>query len=315
MKLRVFTAFASVLSLGACSAGTAFLGSGNDLFIGTRDAGASANGLPFALPASVLADLEAEGAIKVKVARTFTDWETGVTRLLISDETLTLSPDDLTNSLENIVLTLDGETLTFAASNAPASNGQDDWNSYLNSLGSISGTGAVYSYEGGTNPALSGEFDSEAFFAFGYETDPDEIAALVGNVVYSGLFEGYGQVISPTTGAVVENEVQFGGTIDLTANFDANTIGGDLNGTIGHLADTDFQTSFDVPIEGNGFLGSMDTMTCTDATCISNSDIGGAFYGVDGLETSGILGMNVRVIPVGDSEYRFISSGGFTATQ
>ena len=182
----------------------------------------------------------------------------------------------------------------------------------------VSATGAVYAYEDAENPALTGEFDTEAFFAFGYETDPDEIAALVGTAIYSGDFAGYGQVIDPATGGVIQSEQKFSGTIDLMADFGASSpsVSGDLDGTF-DFDGTVFSTSFSAPIEGNGFAGSLDNMTCTDAVCLSDSELAGAFFGTNALETSGLLGMNVRVIPDvdPDGEYRFISGGGFTATQ
>lgn len=308
------TAISALIVLGACSAGTGFFGGQNDLFIGTNSASSSANGLPFAIPGAVLADLESEGEIKVKVVRSYTDWESGTTRLLISDEKLTLGSNSTSNGLEDIVLTLGGETLIFVGGLAAASNGQDDWRTYIATSGAVSGVGALYSYEDSENVALSGEFDSEGFFTFGYETDPDEIVALVGSVIYNGSFNGYGQTIDPSTGNVVSSEQEFLGTITLTANFDSNDIEGTLDGTFDYSG-TDFETSFSAPIEDNGYLGTLDSMTCSDAICLSNAEIGGAFFGVDGQETSGVIGMDVRVIPNVGDDYRLIGGGGFTAQQ
>jgi hypothetical protein len=314
MKTVPIIATLALATLTACSASSAFFGSNNTLFIGSRSASESANGLPFAIPASVVEDLEAAGAIDVKVVRSFTDWESGTTRLLISDETLTMTAGDLANDLGDITLTLDGEALAFVAGTAPASNGQPDWQSYLNSVGAVSGSGAVYSYNGGPSAVLSDEFDSEAFFVFGYETDPDEIAALVGSAVYNGNFEGYGQVIDPATGGVIDSEEYFSGTLDLTADFDGGSVTGDLDGSFDYDG-TLFTSTFTAPIEGNGYLADLDTVTCTDAVCLSNSQIGGAFFGTDALETSGLLGMNVRVDPDAASEYQFIGGGSYTAVK
>jgi hypothetical protein len=312
---RVYmTAILAAAALSGCSAGTGFFGSNNTLFIGSRSASSSANGLPFAIPASVVADLETAGAINVKVVRALTDWEAGTTRLLISDETLTMTAGDTSSNLDDITLTLNGEALAFVGGFAAASNGQSDWQSYINSAGVVSGSGAVYSYNNGPSGALSDEFDSEAFFVFGYETDPDEIAALVGSAVYGGGFEGFGQVIDPATGDVLASEENFVGTIDLTADFDGGTVSGDLEGAFGYDG-TLFTSTFTAPIEGNGYLADLDTMTCTDAVCLSNSQIGGAFFGTDALETSGLLGMNVRVDPDAASEYQFIGAGSYTAVK
>ena len=289
-------AILATAALSGCTANGGFFGGTNSLFIGTRSASQSANGLPFAVPASVVADLESAGSIDVKVVRTLTDWESGATRLLISDETLTLTAGDLANSIDDITLTLDGEALAFVAGVAPTSNGQSDWQSYVNSLGQVSGSGAVYSYNYGPSAVLSNEFDSEAFFVFGYETDPDEITALVGQMLnYNGSFEGFGQVIDPANGGVLSSEEYFSGTLALTADFTGGTVTGDLDGSFDYDG-TPFTTSFTAPIEGNGYLGTLDTMTCTNAVCVSNSQIGGAFFGSDALETSG-LARAPRVCP------------------
>jgi hypothetical protein len=296
------------------------LGAPEPLFIGTRDASNSANGQPFAVSDSVLEDLEEAGTIKVKVVRALTDWDSGATRLLVSSETLSLSNDDITSSLDNITLTLNGEIIELVGGSAEvANNPLNSWSSYLNTVGDVSATGTVYTYEYAEDPNLTGEFDTEAFFAFGFETDPDEIAALVGTAIYSGDFAGFGQVIDPSTGDVILSEREFSGTITLTAEFGATTpdVSGDLDGNINYAdgSFTDFTASFSAPIKGNGFAGSLDNMTCTDAVCLSDSELAGAFYGTDALESSGLLGMNVRVIPDADDEYQFISGGGFTATR
>lgn len=312
MKKAPTVSVLAMIMLSGCTAGTGFFGSDNSLFIGSRSGDSSANGLPFAVPASVVEDLEAEGAIKVKVVRALTDWESGATRLLISDETLTLSAGDVAGNLANITLTLDGEALAFVAGSAPASNGQSDWTSYLNSDGAVSGSGAVYSYNYGPSAVLSDEFDSEAFFVFGYETDPDEIAGLVGTAMYSGGFEGYGQVVDPATGSVIDSESYFSGNLDLTADFGGGSVSGTLDGSFDYDG-TLFDTAFTAPIEGNGYLGDLDSMSCTDAVCLSNSQVGGAFFGTGALETSGLLGMDVRVDPDAGSEYQFIGAGSYTA--
>jgi hypothetical protein len=252
----------------------------------------------------------------IKVVRAQTDWDTGATRLVISNETLTLSPGAIAGDLDDVVITLSGETLNFLGGAAPASSGQGDWFSYIVTSGAVSGIGAIYSYAGGSDPFLSGEFDSEAFFAFGYETDPDEIVALVGSAIYSGAFDGYGQVINPTTGVVISSEEEFFGTITLIADFDGapGSVDGSLVGTFDYSG-TSFAVDFAAPIEGGGYLGALDMMTCSSATCTSDSALAGAFFGTGALETSGIIALDVTVDPVGADAYRFLSGGGFTATQ
>lgn len=313
MKANTLTATTALMALGACSAGTGFFSSSETLAVGTTG-NASANGLPFAVSTSVVQDLETAGTMDVKVVRALTDWESGATRLVISSEKLTLSPGDIGSGLDNMTITLGGETLVFNSGSAPASNGQGPWSAYVNTQGAVSGTGTVYNYEYGSNPALSNEFDTEAFFVFGFETDPDEIVALMSTVTYNGSFDGYGQVIDPQTGGVISSEEGFNGSIALMADFDNNNITGDLNGAFDYDG-TVFMTSFAAPIQGNGYIGSLDSMSCTGATCASSSQIAGAFYGTDGAETSGLLAVDVQVDPNSASPYRMIGGGGFTATQ
>lgn len=314
MKFHVPVAIAALTALNACSAGSGFFGSDESLFIGTRGASSSANGLPFAVASSVVEDLEAAGSVDVKVVRVLTDWESGSTRLLISDETATLAAGDIAGDLDGLTITLAGETLVFSGGVATPANNQTAWQSYVNTVGTVSGTGSIYSYEGGSTGALSGEFDSEAFFAFGYETDPDEIAALVGSAIYTGTFDGYGQVLDPASGAVLANEQRYNGTFTLVADFDASSVSGALDGTFAYDG-TAFAASFMAPVEGNGYSGTLDAMTCMSATCISSTRVGGAFFGANAPETSGLIGMDVRVTPVGGSEYRVLGGGGFTAVQ
>ena len=317
MRKSVVLTLIAVTALSACTSSKS--GRVSLLSIGTTDPSESANGLAFADGVSTKADIE--GEIAVKVVRALTDWDSGETTLVISDETLTVPIGDAT-TLDDITITLGGETLVFAGGNAPVSSGQDqDWVSYVNQNGGIlngsnSVTGAFFTYEYSENPGLTGEIDSEAFYVFGYETDPDEIAALVGSAEYLGAFQGFGQVIDPVSGDVVAPESDYEGSITITANFDTGKVDGDLDGMIYNSSTeltTDFTTGFSADIEGNGYAAYMDEFVCVDATCTSDSQIGGAFFGQDATETTGILAMDVVVDPDGEDPYRLISGGHFAA--
>lgn len=299
---------------GCSSSGGGFFSSQETLEIGTTSSSNSSNGLPFAVASSVIDDTETAGPINVKIVRALTDWDSGSTRLLISSETLTLAPGDLGNGLDNMTITVGGETLSFVSGTTVSANGQT-WSSYLNTVGNVSATGSVYSYEGGPSTSISGAYDTEAFFAFGYETTPSEIAALVGNAVYNGVFDGFGQVLDPGTGDVLANERGVTGTISLTADFDNGDIGGALDGTIGYAGGVGFTADFSAPISGNGYVSSLDNLTCTGASCVSNSDIAGVFYGADAPETSGIMSLDVQVAPTGGGAFQYLGAGGFTALQ
>ena len=99
----------AVLTLVGCGGGSettvAGPGSVSPLFIGTPGGGASANGLPFA-------DVEGQ-TLKVKVARYLTDYETGRTSLVISDETVSFAVDD-GGRISDFTITIGGETLVYS---------------------------------------------------------------------------------------------------------------------------------------------------------------------------------------------------------
>ncbi len=282
----------------------------------------SDNGLAFAGPASAVGDVSGAGPINVKVIQAVTDWDTGTTSFAISDEVLVVSLLDL----NNFSVTINGETVTFTDSVSANPNANSiAWESVVDNtdLGAFSGNGTYYSFAGGEDPGLTGEFDTQAFFVYGFETDPAEIAALVGtnmgDVTYSGNFKGFGQIMD-TDGAIVQGNVQTSGAINIVADFDdASTVNGTLNGSIVRgTANPAFVMGFSTDIVGNGFAADLNCNTgCND----NGSIIAGAFYGRNAAETSGLMGFDVTTDfedpnNVGQTiERRFMGGAGFTATK
>ena len=302
-----------LLVLAACGGGSDGGGGGvstnattQQLSFATTDSDASSNGLPFANSESTVADLEG-AEIDIKVVRALTDYDNGTTQLVISDETITI--DSLDGAGEDVfTITLDGETFVVGGENGTANANGVPWNTDRFTSGSASTTASIFSYAGEADPNFTGEFDSEAFFVVGFETDPDEIANLVGQIMYTGGFAGFGQLIDAD--GTISNERFVTGDIDITANFDDGTVDGTLtSGEIEVSAgiDASFDAEFSTGIEGNGFAADL---ACTNGCTDSTSGIAGAFYGEDGLETSGLIGLDVQI-----DAGQFIGGAGFTAEQ
>lgn len=275
-----------------------------------HDAAILPNGQPYATATSTLADLEGAGPIQVRVVRSHVDLDTGITKLLVSDEFLTLSLDGISNYLGNISITIDGETLHFVG-HEPTGANDLDWGVEMISMGEASGTGDVFT---NVSENKTAPFDTEAFFAFGFQTNPAEIEALRGSATYVGDFRGWGPVLDPGSNLVLLSETEVSGEILLFASFDGGTVDGGLDGIFA-ADDRAFTALFFATIEGNGFSAPIETFYCDQATCTSRSEVAGVFYGADALETSGIIGLDVTVRPEDGVPYRFVSGGVFTAVQ
>lgn len=324
LKMRVI-AITSLLALAACGGGgaqdvapTGVSANAQALAFATKAGEAPANGLGFATDTSVTEDIDGAGPINVKVAGAFTDHETGETRLIISDETVTIT--DLDD--EVFVITLNGDTLSFFEGGGPESVvGGAAWSSSTFTTGDVSETRSIFVYERAENPDLTGEFDAELLYVVGLETDPNEVEALTGTVAYIGLLSGFGQLLD-LDGNLIDSEVSISGDIEITAAFDdLNTVNGALDASYssddGDIAN-EVKMTFGTGIDGNGYAADLN---CTSGCTGNASVLAGAFYGQDALETSGLIGFDITSSvenpddPDAPFETQFISGAGFTATQ
>ena len=279
------------LSLAACGGGGA---------VPAPQAGT--NGLAFAAGGEKPDDLIGV-AMPVTVIRAVTDHGSGATRLVASAERLTL--DEIGTNL-GIRLTLGTETLTFVNAEARDSGGKL-WSTYLNTSGDASSTLGVfhYDYEGG-----AGDFDTEGFLVFGFETDPRWLSRETGSVRYRGDWFGYGTVVD-AAGAVVAAEAGGGGTLTLDADLDAMRIGGEIAGSFTTFGDVSGRVS-SATIDGNGFAAAV-TLDCPPAgTCGSETALSGRFFGAEGGEISGLIAWDERRARDGESAIRLISGSSYT---
>ncbi len=281
-------------------------------FIGAVSAEASANGLEFADGSQSIADTE-EREMQIKLARFVRDPATGEARIVVSDETVTIPITFTEYGDRDIVMSFDGQALTFVDGEATLASGQSLW-SYMNFKLAHSGTGAVYTY-GQYNEGVDDPFDMEGYFAIGFETDPNEIAALSGLATYSGSYFGYVQTFD-LEGSLTASEQRTIGAVNLETDFSQARVSGRLTGWIDPAGDnTEYELIFlGAPIVGNGFVGSAD-ITCPDgSSCSSDTYVGGAFFGENGAEVSGVIGFDETVAGPGDGEgYQFVGAAGFSS--
>lgn len=312
------------LALGACSNAT----DGPAFFFGSTSASKSANGAAYAADQTSYAELEGQ-ELTVRLARFVRDNQSGETVLQVSTETVTFDTGSLDESDPVKTITYAGETLLFedvGGVEATSDNGQIFF-TYQNDSATYSAVYAIYSYqdyfvEGLDHPNWAEYVDTEGFYAIGFETNPGTVAERTSAATYSGSFGGYGQALDAegtplSDGGGPANEVSFGGGVDLAVDFNADEISGALSGSFSFDSTT---TNFDLAFEGaaitgNGFSADLENVGCEAlTTCVSNSEIGGVFFGPTGQEISGVVGINETFDASGDA-YTFIGAGGFVTEE
>jgi len=287
---------------------------------GTRAGASPSSGLGFATNDSALEDVDGAGEINVQVVRTVTDHEAGETRLVLTNEVA-----EFTSIFSDVAsITIDGETLVFDFGSNPESvPGGQLWIVETPLTGDVSGIVNAYVYESAENPSLSGEFDSDAYFVVGFETDPAEIAALTGTATYVGEMFGYGQVVDANDGSLLDSEVEIEGEITINADFaDLGTVNGGFSAEMSGGFDNRFANSvemdFDADLDGNGYVANLN---CSSGCSENASEIAGAFFGKDAIETTGVVAFDItetledQNAPGTFIETQFLSGAGFLAEQ
>lgn len=268
------------------------------------------NGLPFAGEGSTLDDLTGQAG-EVTVVAHYLDYASGVPRIIVERATLSIDAlqgdGPLVNIDPDMTITLNGETLTFVDGTAVDSTGKT-WSAYIDTTGTVSGTAGVYHYDYGVG---AGAFDIEGVFAFGLLTDPRELLARNDTATYSGNWFGYG-LVTDGAGGIVQNEAIGGGSLSLDADFAAGSISGSLTGSYDSFGrvDGDIETA---SWSANSFATVFDRTCAADASCTSDTVVGGAFFGVDGVEISGAIGFDEWETDRGVTR-RLTSSAGYTLT-
>ncbi len=291
------------------------------LYLGTTSTTDSANGLPFAT--DMPSDGDFDNPATVRLVRFVSDNVTGETTIQITEETFLIDITAPETEGFNGTITYNGETLTVVDGQATLANGQTLY-SYINTGENFSGTIALYTYayKDTDGPGIN----SEGFFAIGAETNPAQLREF-GNVEYSGDVSGYGTVLDGS-GQVVENEVSIFGTVFIDVDFDENSVNGfmdfSVNGLMGFDVSSEGEmTSLTAQLDltqgdliGNGFAtDANNVIACPEfSTCTSNTQIGGALFGPDGEELSGVTGIDYSEFGEDGDNAHLIGAAGFTLT-
>lgn len=306
LKSAIHICLLSLLTLAGCAASYPSRPSDPAYQIG-------ANGLEFADGAQELADVE-ERSLNVTVARFWREGEAGETQIVVSEEEVILPPGFTAYEARDMVLTLDGETLTFVDGRATMASGQTVW-SYLNYAMEHSATGGFYTYGKFSTPFEGEAVDSEGFFAVGFQTDPASLLGLTGNPTYHGSYFGYGQLLDGE-GVLISEELQTIGAITIEADFTSARVSGQLNGFFDpEVTRTPYNMIFvNADIDGNTFAAAPDMICAAAASCTSATSLGGTFFGPDGVEISGVIGFD-ETTQIGPETTRFIGAAGFSSSR
>ena len=308
-----------ILGLGACSYGGGGDGNGgnggaadpvaagdvapqNPLTFGSESTDQGGNGLGFAAHGAVLTDINGE-TLSVRMVRHITDPETGEVRLEVTTETISI--DDI--DADTLTATIGGETVAFVDGDGQRLDGSElRVDSFFE--GDFSTVRSLFGYP------EEGE-QTEAVFVAGFETNPEVIEALTGQVTYSGGITGFGTEAT-NGGESFVSEASFAGNVELIADFGTEQISGTTNITLdesGHSFDFDV---VDAQIIGNGFGTELALTSCSEGlTCTSNSDIGGVFHGPNGEELAGIAGLDLSTTDTDGNTLDYVGSGGFIANE
>lgn len=269
------------------------------------------NGLPYAVEGVTLEDFTGQSG-EVTVVGHFLDYASGVPQIVIERATLEVAAfqgeGPLLNVDPNMTLRINGEELVFVNGTATDSTGKI-WSAYIDTTGTVSGTAGIYHYDYGSGPQA---FDSEAVFAFGFLTDPDELQVRSLSASYSGDWFGYG-VVTDGAGGIVQNEAIGGGALTLVADFDVGEVSGSITGSYDSFGRVD--GAVEAGLWEENAMATEIALTCgAGEACSSDSMLGGAFFGVGGSEISGAIGFDARRTISGVTR-RLVSSAGYTLTE
>ena len=269
------------------------------------------NGLPYADDTTTLEDFPGQSG-EVTVVAHYLDYASGAPQIIVERALLNVDAfqgeGPLVNIDPNMTITWNGETLTFVNGTAVDSSGKT-WSAYIDTTGVASGTAGIYHYDYGTG---TDAFDVEGVFAFGFQTDPAELAARNEVATYTGNWFGYGIVTDGADG-IVQNEAIGGGQVVLFADFDLKTIAGEVTGSYDSFGRVDGLVT-SIAFEGNSFATGFELTCGSGDVCRSDTVIGGAFFGASGGEISGAIGFDEERTSAGQTR-RLVSSAGYTVME
>ncbi|MEL6683395.1 MAG: transferrin-binding protein-like solute binding protein [Pseudomonadota bacterium] len=313
MKARLTKALliSTVTLSAACSSGGSGDGAGDPgLFFGSTDPLQSANGLAFASDGDDLENIVGQD-VKIRLLKNATRPASGGEGLILSDEVVNVI------DFQNFTITIDGEDIEFVNGAATGPDGED-----LRVFSSAQSFVQRLTISENANGLLGDTYHT----IVGLETNPATIDAMPGSVTYNGslFFTG-----STTTNQADPEAAFLRGTLSLTADFAGDSVHGNGNAQIfptsgvfsgaqlaqPALADVAFDIA-PTAITGNGFVADLNLTSCGDgATCASNSEIGGVFFGPEANEVAGLATIDVTITQDNEDSIRFEGGGSFAADQ
>lgn len=131
------------------------------------------------------------------------------------------------------------------------------------------------------------DINGEAAYVFGFETDPANIDARSGSLIYSGAFLAQGSIDNS-----LDTSTEFEGPITVTVDFEGvGSAGVLIEGRLNNASDADLTGN--LALDGNGFSG--DIFCASDCDNPGASEIDATFYGPDADELGGVIAVNITV--------------------
>lgn len=257
------------LKTPACAAMTAVLLAACGAPAGDDESGGGGGTPPPPAADATLSDVEGM-ALSVASARYQTAPSSSTS--ILTGQTVQLDAGALSGALNGQVQVA-GETVTI-------SNGSGT---------TMGGDNVVAIYEAGRSGDHAGALEvvvfdpfgaliSENTFVFGIPTEDSVLGArTTGSLTYAGGFQANG-ILGST------NDIEYEGTMTLTANFASDQVSGSLDGTLNGSTNVDMNLGTG-SFTTNSFSGSL---SCSSG-CSGSGAYDGAFYGPDVQEVGGVL--------------------------
>lgn len=286
---------------------------------GTTSGDFSSNGLPFADGtsferadrASVLGTTITLRAAKLDVTGSGLEpgWDFKTATSELVDATIVEVWDGDLNNDVFLTLDIDGDRVEFTTSDI------------INGTSVISDQGHEYWFDvpaftnnllvliGSTDDLSAGDWEEIGFFmVVGLETNPDDLADRA-----IATYEGANLMVVATTDDCESCWGYGPGDINITANFSAATIEGNMDGVL--------IASFEGVIEGNGWnadiidpIGAFSWEVTPQDVLEADGQLDGVFYGENGEETAGTIIVEFTAVS-NDIEYDLTGAGFFVACE
>ncbi|WP_342070835.1 transferrin-binding protein-like solute binding protein [Yoonia algicola] len=277
---------AALVALTACGGG----GGGGDTGGGGGDPTPGSNGLPFgAVGQTLLID-----AVDRPITMRSASFQAGSAPSIVP-ATITVDAGFFQGGTANLngTITIFGETVTIENGQGTLDDSDEVVVVTFEPNRPSAENPAIYTAALEVNVSGQGfnDVNGEAAYVFGFETEPDTIAARTGGTLtYVGDFQSFGSL-----GGANNAQTEYAGGITVAVNFagSGNAIV-TLDGQIGGTGNVDMAGN--IGLTGNGFAGELNCTTgCTGAA----SEVDATFYGPNANELGGVLAIDITATDFG----------------